>query len=174
MCSIPQNVAWHAIIPLCNSHDMLHHVLNKCTKMLDRHSWWHNTVLNRIVSLLKSAIPGGFILSADLPRFRKGSPTIPVNVFVIKLKFDIVIFDPVKSPVTTTEQTTPFEQNQFESHNRKVDTYCELIITIESKGYAVNLYIIEVRSRGYITKGNIKHFKSIFYVANIPIKIHSM
>ena len=44
------------------------------------------------------------------------------------------MFNCDKSSVTLIELTIPFEQNQLESHNRKVNKYGELVITIESKG----------------------------------------
>ena len=110
----------------------------------------------------------GSILSADLPGFMKRSTTIPVDVFVT-LKPDIVIFDPVKSFVTITELTIPFEQNQLEPHKRKVNKYSELATTIESNGHTLNVYAIGVGARGY--KDNIKCSESIFH---IPMKIYSL
>ena len=74
-----------------------------------------------------------------------------------------MIHDQTNSSVCIVELTIPFETNQVESHNRKVEKYSELVTSIESKGYNVKFYAILVGSRGYITSDNIKHLISIFH-----------
>ena len=78
---------------LCGSKETLLHVLNNCSKMLDRYSWRHNSVLNVLINLIKPILPPTYKLSADIPGQMQGNSTIPHEVLITKLKPDIVVID---------------------------------------------------------------------------------
>ena len=60
------------------------------------------------------------------------------------------------------ELSVPFETNNNDTHNRKIERYADLITDLETSGYNVNYYAVEIGSRGYYSKQNCSRFKSLF------------
>ena len=122
-------------------------------------------------SILYYVLPCDFELFADLPHLLKGNTTIPHDIFITKLKPDLVLVNRSTSDIFIVELTVPFESVIKDAHKRKCLKYSELVSDIESSGYKAQLFCIEVGSRGYICKDNIKTFKSIFHTfdAKLPV-----
>ena len=57
---------------LCQQKQILHHVLNNCPKALTlcRYNEQPDSVLELLVTFFESALPEGFKITADLPRFK--------------------------------------------------------------------------------------------------------
>ena len=77
--------------------------------------------------------------------------------------------------------SVPFETNISETHNRKIERYAYLITDLETSGYNVNYYAVEIGSRGYFSKQKCSRFKSLLkskvdnlkfsHIKENPIKI---
>ena len=156
---------------MCNSKETLLHVLNNCPQKLDRYTWRHNSVLNAIVKLIQPVLSSDYELYADLPHLMKGNTTIPHDVYVTNLKPDIVIINKSTHEVIIVELTVPFESNLQDAHDRKLNKYSDLVNDLEMLGYKVQLFCIEVGSRGQLCKNNIKCMKKLFhhFKAKVPV-----
>ena len=60
------------------------------------------------------------------------------------------------------ELTIPFEMNIKDVHNRKLERYGSLVADLRSACYKVELYCVEIGSRGLITNDNKTRIKIIF------------
>ena len=83
--------------PLCCSRTCtVNHILNYCptAPTQDRYTWRHDSVLAQIVEILKSQLPDGSILYADLPGHRKLDnlpSTVPLSMVQTIARPDVVI-----------------------------------------------------------------------------------
>ena len=99
----------------------------------------------------------------------------PINIAFTQLRPDITIFSNVLRKVILIELTCPCEENMESWHSTKINKYLALKATIESNGWSVELFAVEVSARGYcpksilgylkklgfnntLTRNNIKHF----------------
>ena len=71
------------------------------------------------------------------------------------------------------ELSVPFETNIQKIHEYKERKYAPLISDIESNGYTVQYFPIEVGSRGYISPDNTKRLKTILTEFGKPINFKS-
>ena len=83
--------------PLCSSRPCtVNHILNHCPTALtqDRYTWHHDSILAHIVDILRSHLPDGSALYADLPGHRalENPPsTVPLSIVPTTARPDIVI-----------------------------------------------------------------------------------
>ena len=161
----------NASCQMCDSKETLLHVLNNCSQKLDRYTWRHNSVLNAIINLIKPILPCDYELFADLPHLLKGNTTVPHDVYITKLKPDIVIINRSTCDIVIIELTVPFESVIKEAHSRKTTKYSDLVGDLEIAGYKVKLFCIEIGSRGQIDKDNIKYMKSLFHHLHAKISV---
>ena len=159
---------------MCDSKETLLHVLNNCSQKLDRYTWRHNSVLNAITNLIKPILPCDYELFADLPHLLKGNTTLPHDVYVTKLKPDIVLINRSTCDIVIIELTVPFESVIKDAHSRKVTKYSDLVGDLEIAGYKVTLFCIEIGSRGQIDKDNIKYIKSLFHHLNAKVSVQTI
>ena len=158
------------ICSLCKGKGTLHHVLNYCSVMLPRYTWRHNSILKYLYdTVLKSG--STYEVYVDLPGLVKGSSTIPTDIVVTNQRPDMVLIDRINKICLLSELSVCFETNINAAQERKRLRYTSLLSDIESSGYTVSLYTIEIGSRGFIDKSNEGKIKSLFRkVSNSPTK----
>ncbi len=143
---------------LCTQRETLHHVLNHCEFLLERYTWRHNSILNFIINIV--SCNDHEAIYSDLAGMMTGCSTVPVDITVTAQKPDLVIVNRHDKTVTILELSVPFELNIESTHQRKINRYQNLILDIESEGYHVKYYALEIGSRGYISPENIQRLKS--------------
>ena len=100
---------------------------------------------------------------SDLAGMMTGCSTIPTDVVITSQRPDLVIVNRAEKKITLLELSIPFEQNIETTHQYKTDRYSNLIVDIESNGFNVKYYAIEIGSRGYINTSNIQRLKSFIH-----------
>ena len=76
----------------------------------------------------------------------------PIHIAFTQLRPDITIFSNVLRKVILIELTCPCEENMESWHSTKINKYLALKTTIESNGWSVELFAVEVGARGYCSK----------------------
>ena len=143
--------------PLCSATNAtLAHITNMCTVALNqgRFSWRHDSVLLQISKVVKSLATRGTEVFSDLPDFQINGTTIPADVMVSAgegSKPDLVILNREQKTVALLELTCSLPGSANKAHIRKVNTYTQLSIDLEERGYKVFLVPFEVLSSGHIT-----------------------
>ena len=157
---------------LCKKRERLHHTLNNCDIMLDRYSWRHDSILNFMYTTIKDKLQSdnNVTVFADLPFAHEGNTTLPIDIIITAQKPDLVIIDRNKRNIILFELSVPFELNIDSTHELKVNRYSKLVSDIESSGYTVDYYPVEIGSRGYISKDNEARLKSLFRKVSKDIK----
>ena len=89
-----------------------------------------------------------WVLLADLD----GNYCFPIHIAFTQLRPDITIFSNVLKKVILIELTCPCEENMESWHSTKINKYLALKTTIESNGWSVELFAVEVGARGYCSK----------------------
>ena len=160
----------NAICGLCNTaRETIHHVLNNCSMMLDRYKWHHDSILNFLAQQLNTY--ENVEICIDLPGKFSGVSTVPTSIIPTTMRPDIVLISKSTKKVCLLELSIPFEANISATHLRKVQRYEALISDIESNGYTVKYYPIEIGSRGFIDPDNIGRLKSFFREVRCNVKI---
>ena len=98
-----------------------------------------------------------WILLADL----KKTYCFPVHIAFTQLRPDITIFSNSLRKVILIELTCPCEENMESWHGTKIDKYSALKTIIESKGWCVELFAVEVGARGYCSRSVLCCFKKL-------------
>ena len=132
--------------------------------MLSRYLWRHNNVLKIILELLQNSISyrnKSIQIFSDLKGLLVCGGTIPPSIISTSQKPDIVVLEPSTKKITIIELTVPFETNIDTAHARKVDKYASLVNDIRDAGYHCSSIMIEVGSRGLITKDNRARLEDI-------------
>ena len=143
--------------PLCSATNAtLAHITNMCTVALNqgRFSWRHDSVLLQITKIVKSLATRGTEVFSDLPDFQINGTTIPADVMVSAgegSKPDLVILNREQRTVALLELTCSLPGSANKAHIRKVNSYTQLAIDLEERGYKVFLVPFEVLSSGHIT-----------------------
>ena len=112
----------------------------------------------------KNSSPGGilhqasdWVLLGDLD----GCFSFPPHITFTELRQDITIFSNKLKRVILIELTCPCEENMEAWHNVKVNKYMPLKSVIESNGWNVDLFAVEVGVRGYCSRSVLCCFKSL-------------
>ena len=77
---------------------------------------------------------------------------LPIHIAFTQLRPDITIFSNILRKVILIELTCPCEENMESWHSTKINKYLALKATIESNGWSVELFAVEVGARGYCLK----------------------
>ena len=73
--------------------------------------------------------------------------------------------------IVIVELTVPYETVIQDAHDRKSQKYADLVNDLEISGYKVQLFCLEIGSRGQICKNNIKYMKCLFHHLNAKISV---
>ena len=73
----------------------------------------------------------------------------PVYTAFTQLRPDITIFSNSLRKIILIELTCPCEENMQSWHSTKINKYLALKTVIESNGWCVELFAVEVGARGY-------------------------
>ena len=98
-----------------------------------------------------------WILLADLNK----TYCFPMHIAFIQLRPDITIFSNSLRKVILIELTCPCEENMESWHDTKINKYSALKTIIESKGWCVELFEVEVGARGYCSRSVLCCFKKL-------------
>ena len=98
-----------------------------------------------------------WILLADLNK----AYCFPVHIAFTQLRPDITIFSNSLRKVIPIELTCPCEENMESWHGTKISKYSALKTIIESKGWCVELFAVEVGARGYCSRSVLCCFKKL-------------
>ena len=85
----------------------------------------------------------------------------PIHIAFTQLRPDITIFSKILRKVKLIELTCPCEENMQSWHSTKINKYLDLKTTIESNGWSVELFAVEVGVRGYCTKSALCCLKKL-------------
>ena len=98
-----------------------------------------------------------WVLIADL----NSNYCFPVHIAFTQLRPDITIFSNNLRKVILIELTCPCEENMESWHSNKINKYLALTTTIESNGWCVELFAVEVGAIGYYSKSLLCCFKKL-------------
>ena len=85
----------------------------------------------------------------------------PVHIAFTQLRPDITIFSNSLRKVILIELTCPCEENMQSWHSTKINKYLALKTVIESNGWCVELFVVEVGATGYCSKSVLCCFKKL-------------
>ena len=85
----------------------------------------------------------------------------PIHIAFTQLRPDITIFSNVLRKVILIELTCPCEENMESWHSTKINKYLALKTTIESNGWSVELFAVEVGARGYCSNSVLCYLKKL-------------
>ena len=145
---------------LCGRKQTLLHILNDCPVALElrRYNQCHDSVLNEIVDFIKSRLPPGANIIADLPG---AMYQYPLQLAATDLRPDIVIWHENPKEATLIELTVCFETAFEAAIRRKMEKYQELQEEAQNRGYRAEIMTVEVGSRGAIS---VQGFKALLDV----------
>ena len=88
------------------------------------------------------------------------------------LRQGIICLKKLKGSVVNSrvELTICFETNFDAAHERKIHRYASLTTDLETKGYKVNYFAVEIGSRGFVNKDNQSRLKSFFRKTSKGVK----
>ena len=98
-----------------------------------------------------------WILLADLNK----TYCFPVHIAFTQLRPDITIFSDSLRKVILIKLTCPCEENMESWRGTKMNKYSALKTIIESKGWCVDLFAVEVGARGYCSRSVLCCFKKL-------------
>ena len=98
-----------------------------------------------------------WVLLADL----NSNYCFPVHIAFTQLRPEITIFSNSLRKVILIELTCPCEENMESWHSTKINKYLALKTVIESNGWCVELFPVEVGARGYCSKSVLCCFKKL-------------
>ena len=98
-----------------------------------------------------------WVLTADLNR----NYCFPVHIAFTQLRPDITIFSNNLRKVILIEVTYPCEENLESWHSTKINKYLALKTIIESNGWCVERFAVEVGARGYCSKSVLGCFRKL-------------
>ena len=97
-----------------------------------------------------------WVLLADV----NGNCCLPIHTAFIQLRPDITIFSNALRKVTIVELTCLCKENMDSWHSTKINKYPSLKTTLESNGWSVELFAVEVGARGCFLKSVLCSSKS--------------
>ena len=98
-----------------------------------------------------------WVLLADL----NSNYCFPVHIAFTQLRPDITIFSNSLRKVILIELTCPCEGKIQSWHSTKINKYIALKTVIESNGWCLELFAVEVGARGYCSKSVLCCFKKL-------------
>ena len=98
-----------------------------------------------------------WVLLADL----NSNYCFPVHIAFTQLRPDITIFSNSLRKVILIELICPCEENMQSWHSTKINKYLTLKTVIESNGWCVELFAVEVGAKGYCSKSVLCCFKKL-------------
>ena len=84
-----------------------------------------------------------------------------IHIAFTQLRPDITIFSNDLRKVILIELTCPCEENMESWHSTKINKYLALKATIESNGWSVEIFTVEVGARGYCSKSVLYCLKKL-------------
>ena len=171
------------------------HILGACKVSLQqgRYTFRHDTLLREVIEVLKTFI---FDIKDSVPispktsiKFvrkgtnvpRKRTPPVVILhhecdwILLVDLNktycfpVHIAIFSNSLKKVILIELTCPCEENMESWHGTKINKYSALKTIIESKGWCVELFAVEIGARGYCSMSVLCCFKKLGF-NNKPIR----
>ena len=157
----------------CGHYETVLHCLAGCENSLDRFTWRHDSVLDKIRENFAKflEVREGLKIFADLPGHLEAEnpkSTLPqqlLDIYPSSRRPDIVIWDTIAKKVLIFELTVPFESNFVVQHDRKTERYDgknSLVDEIKRHQNKCWLICFEVGVTGILTKGNRQRLRDCF------------
>ena len=162
--------------PLCkNQNGTLAHIVNFCPTALkqQRFTWRHNSVLQHLTKEIKKLDNINIEVYSDLPGYTINGATIPPDIFVANGKGsrpDLVLVNRKEKKIAILELTCPLEHNITKANTYKTTTYTPLQLSLEERGFKVELLPFEIGSAGHITNHNKKGIDNTLKMFGIKLK----
>ena len=155
--------------PLCCSRPCtVNHILNCCPTALtqDRYTWRHDSVLAHTVDILRSHLPDGSTLYADLPGHRaldNPPSTVPLSIVPTTARPDIVIIQDktIKLLELTVPANTVTHITNARMRKQSKQNYIALTNDLEVAVFFAVLDTLEIGSLGHFTKEAITTIQTI-------------
>ena len=157
----------------CGHYETVLHCLSGCENSLDRYTWRHDSVLEKIRSSFEKSSENRaeIRIFADLDGHRESElpiSTLPpeiLDVHPCTRRPDIVIWDKISNKVLLFELTVPFESNFVKQHYAKTERYDgknSLVEEINRHTEQCSLICFEVGVTGILTKANKQRLRDCF------------
>ena len=157
------------------------HILNGCKQALEdgRYSWRHDSVLQKIVSGLRSLLPTSTAIFADLPHFRADeSPpaTVPPQLLCTSARPDIVIRNDNVVHIMELTICSNNANAMTEAKRRKEskELYHTLLNDLLRKGVRASYLTIEIGALGHHPPGLPHRLASFLGMKSQRIQLRSI
>ena len=167
---------------LCGSDkETLHHILNHCSRALERYKWRHDNILVKLSSFLQDNLkdhPDSPLVKSDVRvcdnKFDLDARicTLPADIIQTSQRPDIVITNRVKNTIDIIELTVPYETNFQAARERKAERYSSVIASIAQTDFKCNFESIEVGARGVISHGTSAILKRLTGATRQNVRQH--
>ena len=150
----------------CNAKQTLNHILSSCRVSLEqgRFTWRHDSVLRTLFQSIRGHLRDGYTMFLDISGHQaSGGSVIPPEVIATSQRPDVVVVNMTAKDVIIFELTCPFDNNIDTAHAFKMEKYSSLVTDLESLGFKVDLFCVEVSVRGQVTKSNRARLKSFLF-----------
>jgi len=158
---------------MCNSSNpTTAYILKGCQEALNQgqFTWYHDSVLNDLTSLIRQVISPSGKLFINLPGLRANdlpTATIPTNISTTTARPDLVLVS--ESSISMLELTVPTKSHQAiqAARGRKMNqpNYEQLIGNLENRGLNVSFRSVEIGSLGHYERHAIH---CICHTFNLP------
>ena len=141
----------------CTAVCTLGHLLNHCSKSLDRFKFRHDSCLSYLIKRIMACKADKLKVYADLEGWKINGGTVPPDLVTTGQVPDIVLLDRTEKKIMLLELTCPFDSSarSFKSaEDRKTDRYERLTLDLQGLGYTALNTPLEIGSRGVITARN--------------------
>ena len=95
---------------------------------------------------------------------------VPREIAITSLRPDIVLWSQTGKAVVLCELTCPWEENAEWAHERKLAKYEDLKNEIESNGWNVKVFAVEVGCRGFASR-SLRSYLAAIGGSNRKIKV---
>ncbi len=147
--------------PQCTTN----HILNCCPTSLfqGRYTWRHDSVLSRLLRLLRSNLDDNSSVYVDLDGLRASdSPpsTVPLDILVTSARPDVVIIDDRIIELTIPANNATSLGNARARKQQK-GNYVALVIDLQLRGYSVIFDTVEIGALGHYTSSSVNAIHQI-------------
>ena len=155
----------------CGLPCTLGHLLNHCSKTLDRFKFRHKYVLNHMLKRVSDNKPENMEVCTDLQGWKVNGGTVPPSQVLTGQVTDLVMVERSSNPVKVAllELTVTFDnrKNLKEATERKEEQYRRLTAELKDARYAAMNIPLETGSQGVVSARNFGVLTTIAQLTGI-------
>ena len=154
----------------CTAAATLGHMLNHCSKLLDRFLFRPNSSLSYLVKRITASKEDSMKVYADPEGWKINGGTVPPDLVATGQVPDIVFVDRTNKSIMLLELTCPFDSSARSFKNveiRKTDRYERLTLDLQELGYSALNTPLEIGSMAVITARNYMVLASVASMCGI-------